>query len=97
MWFDESYNERYYHFDTAYNIADHTDILFVVGTSGSTALPVGIVETVKIRGKWIVLINPENDTYFDYILKGSKTLFSVKENSSKALPELKEMIEEILK
>ncbi|MDN4015034.1 Sir2 family NAD-dependent protein deacetylase [Chryseobacterium gambrini] len=96
LWFDESYNEKYYHFDTAYNIADHTDILFVVGTSGSTALPVNIVETVKIRAKWIVLINPESDTYFDYILKGSKTLFSVQESSSKALPELKMMIEDII-
>lgn len=96
LWFDESYNEKNYYFDTAYDIADNTDILFVVGTSGSTALPVNIVETVKIRGKWIVLINPENDTYFDYILKGSKTLHSVQESSSKALPELKNMIEEIM-
>jgi NAD-dependent deacetylase len=96
LWFDESYNEKYYHFDTAYDIADNTDILFVVGTSGSTTLPVNIVETVKIRAKWIVLINLENDTYFDYILKGSKTMYSIKESSSVALPQLKNMIEEII-
>lgn len=97
LWFDESYNEKYYHFDTAYDVADHTDILFVVGTSGSTALPVNIVETVKIRAKHVVIINPENDTYFHYILKGMKTLVSVQESSSAALPQLKIMIEEILK
>ncbi len=97
LWFDESYNEKNYHFDTAYDIADHTDILFVVGTSGSTALPVGIVETVKIRAKWIVLINPESDTYFDAILKGSKTLYSIRESSSVALPQLKNVMEEIVK
>ncbi|HCN48152.1 MAG TPA: iron dicitrate transport regulator FecR [Chryseobacterium sp.] len=97
LWFDESYNEKYYHFDTAYHIADHTDILFVVGTSGSTALPVNIVETVKIRAKHVVIINPENDTYFHYILRGMKTLVSVQESSSAALPQLKIMIEEILK
>lgn len=97
LWFDESYNEKYYHFDTAYHIADNTDILFVVGTSGSTALPVNIVETVKVRAKWIVLINLENDTHFDYILRGSKTLCSIQESSSVALPQLKRMIEEILK
>lgn len=96
LWFDESYNEKNYYFDTAYDIADHTDILFVIGTSGSTALPVGIVETVKISVKWIILINPETETYFDYILKGSKTLYSIQESSSKALPELKALIEEIL-
>ncbi|MEJ5048319.1 Sir2 family NAD-dependent protein deacetylase [Chryseobacterium culicis] len=97
LWFDESYNEKYYYFDTAYDIADHTDILFVIGTSGSTALPVNIVETVKIRAKWIVLINPESDTYFDYILKGSKTLCSIRESSTLALPQLKTMIKEIIK
>ncbi|MBP1165763.1 MULTISPECIES: SIR2 family NAD-dependent protein deacylase [unclassified Chryseobacterium] len=97
LWFDESYNEKYYYFDTAYDIADHTDILFVIGTSGSTALPVNIVETVKIRAKWIVLINPESDTYFDYILKGSKTLYSIRESSTLALPQLKTMIKEIIK
>lgn len=97
LWFDESYNEKYYYFNTAYDIADHTDILFVIGTSGSTALPVNIVETVKIRSKWIVLINPESDTYFDYILKGSKTLCSIRESSTLALPQLKTMIKEIIK
>ncbi|MCS3532763.1 Sir2 family NAD-dependent protein deacetylase [Chryseobacterium sp. JUb7] len=96
LWFDESYNEKYYHFDTAYDIADNTDILFVVGTSGSTALPVSIVETVKIRAKWIVLINPENDTYFDDILRGCKTLYSIQESSSVALPQLKNIIAEII-
>lgn len=97
LWFDESYNEKYYYFDTAYDIADHTDILFVVGTSGSTTLPVNIVETVKIRAKHVVIINPENDTYFHYILRGMKTLVSVQESSSVALPQLKKMIEEIVK
>ncbi|UKB84734.1 iron dicitrate transport regulator FecR [Chryseobacterium sp. MEBOG06] len=96
LWFDESYNEKYYYFDTAYDIADHTDILFVIGTSGSTTLPVNIVETVKIRAKHIVVINPENDTYFHYILKGFKTLNCIQESSSIALPELKTMIKEII-
>jgi NAD-dependent deacetylase len=71
--------------------------LFVIGTSGSTALPVNIVETVKIRAKWIVLINPESDTYFDYILKGSKTLYPIRESSTSAIPQLTKMIEEIIK
>ncbi len=97
LWFDESYNEKYYYFDTAYDIADHTDILFVIGTSGSTALPVNIVETVKIRARWIVLINPESDTYFDHILKGNKTLYSIRESSTSALPQLKTIIQEIIK
>lgn len=97
LWFDESYNEKYHYFDTAYDIADHTDILFVIGTSGSTALPVNIVETVKIRARWIVLVNPESDTYFDYILKGSKTLYSIRESSTSALPKLKTIIKEIIK
>lgn len=97
LWFDESYNEKYYYFDTAYDIAEHTDILFVVGTSGSTTLPVNIVETVKIRAKHIVMINPEDNTYFHHIMRGMKTQTSVQESSSKALPQLKKMIEEIMK
>ncbi len=97
LWFDESYNEKYYYFDTAYDIAEHTDILFVVGTSGSTTLPVNIVETVKIRAKHIVMINLEDNTYFHHIMRGMKTQTSVQESSSKALPQLKNIIEEIMK
>ena len=96
LWFDESYNEKYYYFDTAYDIADNTDILFVVGTSGSTMLPINIVETVKILAKHIVIINPENDTYFHYVLKGYKALSTVEESSTIALPNLKAMIGEIM-
>lgn len=96
LWFDESYNEKNYYFDTAYHIAENTDILFVIGTSGSTMLPVNIVETVKIRAKWIVIINLENDTYFHYILKGSKKLYALQESSTTALSQLKTIMEDII-
>lgn len=96
LWFDESYNESNYYLDTAYHISDHTDILFVIGTSGSTTLPVNIVETVKIRAKWVIIINLENDTYFHSILKGRKMMHSIQESSTTALPELKTMIEELM-
>jgi NAD-dependent deacetylase len=57
LWFDESYNEEYYHFETALNLSADTGLLLVAGTSGSTNLPMLMAREVVRRGGLIVDVN----------------------------------------
>lgn len=57
LWFDESYDEHYFHFDSALAAADKTDVLIIAGTSGATTLPNLIVESVYRNGGSIIDIN----------------------------------------
>ena len=57
LWFDESYNEEHYHYVSALKMSTQTGLLLVVGTSGSTNLPVLIAQKVARRFGLIVDVN----------------------------------------
>jgi NAD-dependent SIR2 family protein deacetylase len=46
LWFDEVYDERYFHFDSSLQAAAETGLLLIVGTSGVTNLPNQVAWTV---------------------------------------------------
>lgn len=58
LWFDEQYDEKWYHFDTALNLAKQADLLISVGTSLSVTLPLIIADLFQSQGKPIIDINP---------------------------------------
>ena len=58
LWFDESYNETYYRFNSAVNAAMETDVLITVGTSGATNLPLQVGRLAAAGGAYLVDINP---------------------------------------
>lgn len=84
LWLDETYNEEYYSYLTVLRIARKTRLLIVVGTSGSTNLPVLIAQTVQRRGGIIIDINI-NETPFSYMADATGGYF-IQETSSVALP-----------
>jgi NAD-dependent deacetylase len=57
LWFDETYNEEYYHYVSALKVSTQTGLLLVVGTSGSTNLPVLIGQKVFRRDGLVVDVN----------------------------------------
>lgn len=57
LWFDEIYNEHYYHAESALDAADRAALLLVAGTSGATNLPNRIVYQVARRGGTVIEIN----------------------------------------
>lgn len=93
LWFDESYNEKLYFFNSALKTAKNTGILFIIGTSGATTLPQMIAETVLQYGGFLVEINTEEDSYFFKRFSRTKKYILIKEKASDTLIRIKEMIE----
>lgn len=57
LWFDESYDEHYFRFDSALAVANKTGVLIIAGTSGATTLPNLIADQVKRNNGTIIDIN----------------------------------------
>ena len=70
LWFDECYNEEYFRFESALRRAMETDLLLILGTSGSTTLPHHVANTVYQQGKTIIEIGIE-DTHFTELARAS--------------------------
>lgn len=93
LWFDEAYNEHYYHFNSALKAASETELLIIVGTSGATNLPNQIAWLVHSRNGSIVDINIEENPFSQLALKSRKGYF-IKGPSSTALPRILQTLKE---
>jgi len=58
LWFDESYDEERFRFDSAVRAASEAALLVVVGSSGSTSLPLQMASIVARRGAPLVVLDP---------------------------------------
>ena len=61
LWFDEYYNERLYKVDSTMRIAKNTGILIAIGTSGSTTLPLRLIEQTLKYGGYVLDVNLEDN------------------------------------
>ncbi len=91
LWFDEYYDERYFHYETCIKIANNTGFLITVGTSGATNLPNKIVWTVYSNGGTIIDINIHQNPFSKIALKSKDGMF-IKDSSSKILPIIQKAI-----
>lgn len=89
--FDESYNEHHYHFHSALEAAQNTDLLIIIGTSGATNLPNQVAMSVFQKGGVIVDINIEENTFSQMALQSGRGFF-IKKPSGEALPELLDLL-----
>jgi len=96
LWFDEMYNEHYYRYHSALKVAEETDLLLVVGTSGATSLPNQVVWEVKNRNGIIIDINIEENP-FSNIALNSRQGFFIKQPSGKALPDILQRFKAVIK
>jgi NAD-dependent deacetylase len=87
LWFDEMYNEHYYSYQSSLNVASETQLLIVVGTSGTTNLPNQVAWVVKNRDSIIIDINIQENPFSKIALKSRRGFF-LKEPSSTALPRI---------
>lgn len=87
LWFDEFYNELFYKSETTLKLIDESGLLIVVGTSGSTNLPVKIVSNSIKNNIPIIEINIE-ENYFSRIVNQFKNGFSIQGESSLVLNEI---------
>ena len=63
LWFDETYDEPRYKFESSIRAATGADLLVVVGTSGATNLPLQIGAIVARRGAPMIAVNPEESPF----------------------------------
>lgn len=63
LWFDESYDEERFRFDSSLRAADSAALLVVVGTTGTTNLPLQIGQRAARRGLPMLVINPEPNPF----------------------------------
>jgi NAD-dependent deacetylase len=63
LWFDETYDEPLYRFESSLAAASEAALLVVVGTTGTTNLPLQIGRRVAARGAPLVVINPEPNPF----------------------------------
>jgi len=59
LWFDETYDEERYRFESSLLAANRCALLIVIGTSGATNLPMQVGAMVAQRGAPLVAVNPE--------------------------------------
>jgi NAD-dependent deacetylase len=63
LWFDETYNEHHYHFESTIAAARRTALLLVIGTSGATNLPNQVVAEVIRNNGYLIDINIETNPF----------------------------------
>jgi NAD-dependent deacetylase len=63
LWFDEFYDEELFRFESSLRAADSAALLVVVGTTGTTNLPLQIGQRAARRGVPMLVINPEPNPF----------------------------------
>jgi len=89
LWFDECYDEANYKAESALRAAHEAALLMVVGTSGSTSLPMRIGMLCQQSGATIVDINPEL-TPFGLLASRAKHGYALRSAACDAVPEIAE-------
>jgi NAD-dependent deacetylase len=84
LWFDETYNERHYHFYSALETAKRTRLLITVGTAGATTLPNQIVSLVLSNGGLMFDINVADNPFAVLAMQSEQGIF-IRRTSSEAL------------
>ncbi|MBF7091289.1 iron dicitrate transport regulator FecR [Flavobacterium sp. ALJ2] len=95
LWFDERYDEKTNKRFSALKIAKNSGVLFIVGTSGATNLPITIAETTLKYGGTIVDINTE-DNLFTELIKHNKNKIIIRETSTQMLKTIREIMQNII-
>jgi NAD-dependent deacetylase len=95
LWFDECYDEAYFHFETVLSLARRTDLLLIVGTSGATNLPAQVAMTVARKGGTLIDINIEPDP-FSRLAEASPGGGFIQAPSGQVLPECLTLLENVM-
>ncbi len=66
LWFDECYEEALFRSSTAMEAAARCDFLLIVGSSGTTNLPIQVLAQASRNGAAIVDVNPEDNPFGAY-------------------------------
>jgi NAD-dependent deacetylase len=74
LWFDETYDEPHYRWDSSLAAARRAAMLVVVGTSGATNLPDQVVRMVASRGRPLIVVNLDASPFSELAEQSSRGL-----------------------
>jgi NAD-dependent deacetylase len=63
LWFDESYDEQHFRYESSLAAVERTDLLLVIGTSGATSLPHRLVVSCLRLGTSVVVLNLDESPF----------------------------------
>ncbi|MFK7990109.1 MAG: NAD-dependent deacetylase [Sandaracinaceae bacterium] len=75
LWFDEYYDEALFRFESSLEAAMRASLLVVVGTSGSTNLPMQMGAIVARRGAPMVVVNRDPSPFSAFAEQNSQGVF----------------------
>lgn len=75
LWFDESYDERRYKFESSIEAAQEADLVWIIGTSGATTLPAYIAEIAFNQGTNLVVLNADPSPFSDLAERSERGFF----------------------
>ncbi|MEM9864340.1 MAG: Sir2 family NAD-dependent protein deacetylase [Myxococcota bacterium] len=67
LWFDESYDEANFRFESTLHAASQASLVIVVGTTGATNLPLHIGRIAVQRGAPMIVVNPEPNPFSEWV------------------------------
>jgi len=75
LWFDESYDEPNFRFQSSIDVARHASLVIVVGTTGATSLPMHIGTIASQRGVPMIVVNPEPNPFSSLVQRTGRGAF----------------------
>ena len=76
LWFDEFYDEELFRFESSLRAAAGAALLIVVGTSGSTNLPMQVGRIVAQRGAPMIVINRDESPFSEFAERNVRGFFA---------------------
>ena len=93
LWFDEVYDEPFFRFHSSLEVAAKTELLLVVGTSGTTNLPNQVAGMVFQNGGTIIDVNPTPNPFSELALRTAGGAY-IQQPSGSFLPEMFQVMQQ---
>ena len=87
LWFDETYDEPNFRFQSSIDAARLASLVVVVGTSGATSLPMHIGTIAAQRGVPMIVVNPEPNPFSALVRRTGRGAF-LAGTAGEVVPEL---------
>ena len=91
LWFDECYDEALFRFESSIQAATSASLLIVIGTSGSTNLPMQVGAIVARRGAPMVVINRDPSPFSRFAESSGSGVF-IEGEAGRHLPPIVERL-----
>jgi NAD-dependent deacetylase len=76
LWFDETYDEPRFRYESTMRAASRCSLLVVIGTTGATTLPIRVGQAALARRTPIIVINPDPNPFSDMARAGKGAYLS---------------------